>query len=218
MRRVRSGSRERPVACVTIEGETVPPRSACVQTLSFRRRLSASISARSVKPASSPPGGALSPSRTRYSSRIQNGRSRPSEPSALTGTVSCSRHQASAATAVRCEIDRAACRPASPRIALPRDRSSGRRSAGSARPRPARPRQHRQLEFDADGPAVLEPHERLALDEAEPRRARDEGVASAVHGGGLGKRVTKTGPAPSDSSATRADNAQGRGSASNHLC
>jgi hypothetical protein len=42
--------------------------------------------------------------------------------------------------------------------------------------------------FDADGPAVLEPHERLALDEAEPRRARDDGVADAVHGCGLGKK------------------------------
>jgi hypothetical protein len=76
-----------------------------VHSVALRRELNASINARSVKPASSSPPFGLSRPRILYSRRIQKGRSRPSRPSAVAGTVNCSRHQPSAAVDVRYAAD-----------------------------------------------------------------------------------------------------------------
>ena len=43
-------------------------------------------------------------------------------------------------------------------------------------------REHVELEIDADGPAILQPHERLAFDEAEPGGADRDGVAGLADG------------------------------------
>ena len=94
-------SRRARMRRVAAAAGTDRPRARAATTSVLRRRLNASMSACSVKPESVSACGA-SPSRMRYSSRIQNGRSRPSAPSALTGMVNCSTHQASAAAGVRC--------------------------------------------------------------------------------------------------------------------
>ena len=172
--------------CVTAEAGTAPPRSRASTRPLRWRRLSASIRPRSVKPASSFRSAGGSPSRMRYSSRIQNGASRPRRPSAATGTVSCSRHQASARR--RRQVRHRFRRRSGQRHGksfFPEIVAQDERLPAARRGRIAGPRQHREVEIDADGAAVLQPDERLALDEGERGRPDGDRVGDAADGHGL---------------------------------
>ena len=161
-RRLRTGVsvEQRPCADGSVRRRNGPASTARPGWPCSRRRLSRSISAASVSPSSAVASVAGGASGTRYSSRIQNGVSRPSRPRAVNGIDRCSRHQASAFFAVRCEIAaRRACPRASPRTAPPTGRSSAHRTAASApRPRPwAAPARRDRRPRAPTGPLAADP-------------------------------------------------------------